>query len=86
MDENQHNEKIKYFNGDIVNITLLITNSNNGSSDQDTNVLIFHLGGTFDVSLLSIGDGVFELKHTVGNAHCVLVDHFAKQFKRNNES
>jgi len=55
----------------------------------ETNVLIFDLGGgTFDVSLLSIDDGVFEVKATAGDTHLGgedfdnrLVDHFVKEFK-----
>ncbi len=36
----------------------------------DQTVLVFDLGGgTFDVSLLDIGDGVFEVKSTAGNSH-----------------
>ena len=36
----------------------------------DTNVLIFDLGGgTFDVSLLNIDNGVFEVKATAGDTH-----------------
>ncbi|EDO19564.1 hypothetical protein Kpol_1018p97 [Vanderwaltozyma polyspora DSM 70294] len=54
------------------------------------NVLIFDLGGgTFDVSLLSIDDGVFEVKATAGDTHLGgedfdnrLVNHFAEEFKR----
>jgi len=53
-------------------------------------VLIFDLGGgTFDVSILSIDDGVFEVKSTAGDTHLGgedfdnrLVDHFVKVFKR----
>ncbi len=38
--------------------------------DQDQIVLVFDLGGgTFDVSLLQLGDGVFEVKATAGNNH-----------------
>ncbi|MEO1209494.1 MAG: molecular chaperone DnaK [Cyanobacteria bacterium J06638_20] len=38
--------------------------------DQDQTVLVFDLGGgTFDVSLLQLGDGVFEVKATSGNNH-----------------
>ncbi|MGF1537434.1 MAG: molecular chaperone DnaK [Elainellaceae cyanobacterium] len=38
--------------------------------DQDQIVLVFDLGGgTFDVSLLQLGDGVFEVKATSGNNH-----------------
>ena len=61
--------------------------------DEETTVLIFDLGGgTFDVSLLSIDDGVFEVKATAGDTHLggedfdnVLVDHFVKEFKRKNK-
>jgi heat shock protein 1/8 len=53
-------------------------------------VLIFDLGGgTFDVSLLTIDDGVFEVKATAGDTHLGgedfdnrLVDYFVKEFKR----
>ena len=31
---------------------------------EDETVLVFDLGGTFDVSVLEIGDGVFEVKST----------------------
>ncbi|PZD71729.1 Chaperone protein DnaK [Acaryochloris thomasi RCC1774] len=38
--------------------------------DQDEKVLVFDLGGgTFDVSILQLGDGVFEVKATAGNNH-----------------
>jgi molecular chaperone DnaK len=37
---------------------------------HDETILVFDLGGgTFDVSLLEIGDGVFEVKSTSGNTH-----------------
>src|SRR4051812_39511360 len=53
-------------------------------------ILIFDLGGgTFDVSLLTIEDGVFEVKATGGDTHLGgedfdnrMVDHFVKEFKR----
>jgi L1 cell adhesion molecule like protein len=56
----------------------------------ERNVLIFDLGGgTFDVSILSIEDGVFEVKSTGGDTHLGgedfdnrLVNHFATEFKR----
>ncbi|KAF9067295.1 heat shock protein 70 family [Rhodocollybia butyracea] len=57
------------------------------------NVLIFDLGGgTFDVSLLTIEDGAFEVKATAGDAHLggedfdtCLVDYFIQEFKRKNK-
>jgi len=56
----------------------------------EKNVLIFDLGGgTFDVSLLSIEEGVFEVKATAGDTHLGgedfdnrLVTFFADEFKR----
>lgn len=60
--------------------------------DGERNVLIFDLGGgTFDVSLLTIEDGIFEVKATAGDTHLGgedfdnrLVDHFMQEFKRKN--
>ncbi|MGB8700170.1 MAG: molecular chaperone DnaK [Thermosynechococcaceae cyanobacterium] len=38
--------------------------------DQDQRILVFDLGGgTFDVSILQMGDGIFEVKATAGNNH-----------------
>ncbi|KAI8926837.1 Hsp70 protein-domain-containing protein [Entophlyctis helioformis] len=56
----------------------------------ERNVLIFDLGGgTFDVSLLTIDQGVFEVKATAGDTHLGgedfdnrLVTHFVDEFKR----
>ncbi|XP_065355195.1 heat shock 70 kDa protein cognate 4 [Calliphora vicina] len=56
----------------------------------ERNVLIFDLGGgTFDVSILSIDDGIFEVKSTAGDTHLGgedfdnrLVTHFVQEFKR----
>ncbi|XP_036270677.1 heat shock 70 kDa protein 1-like [Pipistrellus kuhlii] len=53
-------------------------------------VLIFDLGGgTFDVSILTIDDGIFEVKATAGDTHLGgedfdnrLVNHFVEEFKR----
>merc|ERR1712240_157026 len=49
-------------------------------------------GGTFDVSVLSIVDGIFEVKSTAGDTHLGgedfdnrLVDHFVKEFLRKNK-
>jgi L1 cell adhesion molecule like protein len=57
---------------------------------KEMTVLIFDLGGgTFDVSLLSIDEGVFEVKATAGDTHLGgedfdqrMMDHFVKEFKR----
>lgn len=39
-------------------------------NSQELNILVFDLGGgTFDVSLLAVEDGVFEVKATAGNTH-----------------
>jgi len=58
--------------------------------DGEKNVLIFDLGGgTFDVSILSIDDGIFEVKATAGDTHLGgedfdnrMVEHFVKEFQR----
>jgi len=60
------------------------------SDQEEQNVLIFDLGGgTFDVSLLTIDEGVFEVMATAGDTHLggedfdnALVDHCTKDFKR----
>eukprot|EP00268_Persea_americana_P035114 TRINITY_DN3466_c0_g3_i1.p1 TRINITY_DN3466_c0_g3~~TRINITY_DN3466_c0_g3_i1.p1 ORF type:complete len:653 (-),score=123.63 TRINITY_DN3466_c0_g3_i1:134-2092(-) len=60
------------------------------SRTGEKNVLIFDLGGgTFDVSLLTIEEGIFEVKATAGDTHLGgedfdnrLVNHFALEFKR----
>jgi len=65
-----------------------------GSSAGEKNVLIFDLGGgTFDVSLLTIDDGIFEVKATAGDTHLGgedfdnrLVNHFVQEFKRKNKA
>ncbi|EJS43996.1 ssa4p [Saccharomyces arboricola H-6] len=62
-------------------------------SKKEHNVLIFDLGGgTFDVSLLSIDEGVFEVKATAGDTHLGgedfdsrLVNFLADEFKRKNK-
>ncbi|KAL0247998.1 hypothetical protein GEMRC1_003237 [Eukaryota sp. GEM-RC1] len=42
----------------------------NNKSEDEQNILVFDLGGgTFDVSLLTIEDGVFEVKATAGDTH-----------------
>ena len=60
------------------------------TSKGEKNVLIFDLGGgTFDVSLLTIDEGIFEVKATAGDTHLGgedfdnrLVNHFVEEFKR----
>merc|ERR1712072_205626 len=59
-------------------------------SKAERNVLIFDLGGgTFDVSLLTIEEGIFEVKATAGDTHLGgedfdnrMVDYFLQDFKR----
>jgi heat shock protein 1/8 len=59
-------------------------------SNIERNVLIFDLGGgTFDVSLLTIEEGIFEVKATAGDTHLGgedfdnrMVTHFVQEFKR----
>ena len=58
--------------------------------ESDQTILVFDLGGgTFDVSVLEIGDGVFEVKSTAGDNHLggdnfdkAIVDWLAAEFKR----
>ena len=60
------------------------------NNDNEKNVLIFDLGGgTFDVSLLTIEEGIFEVKATAGDTHLGgedfdnrMVVHFSSEFKR----
>jgi molecular chaperone DnaK len=59
---------------------------------NDETVLIFDLGGgTFDVSILDVGDGVVEVRATSGDTHLGgddfdrrIVDHLADEFQRDN--
>ena len=58
--------------------------------ESDQTILVFDLGGgTFDVSVLEIGDGVFEVKSTAGDNHLggdnfdkAIVDWLAAEFRR----
>ena len=60
------------------------------AKDKEQNILIFDLGGgTFDVSLLTLEDGIFEVKATAGDTHLGgedfdnrLVDYFMAEFKK----
>ncbi|SMP39575.1 molecular chaperone DnaK [Anoxynatronum buryatiense] len=59
-------------------------------TDQQQKILVYDLGGgTFDVSILELGDGVFEVLATNGNNHLggddfdeVLIEHIADEFKK----
>ena len=65
----------------------------NKKASEEKNVLIFDLGGgTFDVSILTIDDGVFEVKSTSGDTHLGgedfdnrMVNHFIQEFWRKNK-
>jgi len=62
------------------------------SKDKQGKIAVFDLGGgTFDISILDMADGVFEVKATNGDTHLggddfdqILVDHVAAQFKSEN--
>ena len=57
---------------------------------EDSKIAVFDLGGgTFDISILELGDGVFEVKSTNGNTHLggddfdhVIIDWLAEEFKK----
>ncbi|MDE6328285.1 MAG: Hsp70 family protein, partial [Duncaniella sp.] len=59
-------------------------------SDKDQKIAVFDLGGgTFDISILELGDGVFEVKATNGDTHLggddfdhVIIDWLADEFKK----
>ncbi len=61
-----------------------------GSTDSEENILVFDLGGgTFDVTLLAIDNGVFEVKATAGDTHLGgedfdqrMMDHCMATFKK----
>ena len=58
--------------------------------DGEKNILVFDLGGgTFDVTLLNMGDGVFDVKATAGDTHLggedfdnILVDYLSNEFNK----
>jgi molecular chaperone DnaK len=58
--------------------------------EQDATILVYDLGGgTFDVSILTLGDGVFEVKSTAGNNHLggddfdkLVQDYMIEEFKK----
>lgn len=60
--------------------------------DEDQTILVYDLGGgTFDVSILELGDGVFEVRATAGDNHLggddfdqVIIDYLVDQFKKEN--
>ncbi|MCM3324618.1 molecular chaperone DnaK [Cytobacillus kochii] len=61
-------------------------------TDEDQTILVYDLGGgTFDVSILELGDGVFEVKATAGDNRLggddfdqVIIDYLVEQFKKEN--
>ncbi len=60
--------------------------------NEGQTILVYDLGGgTFDVSILELGDGVFEVKATAGNNHLGgddfderIIDYLVKEFKKEN--
>lgn len=58
--------------------------------DKDMKIAVYDLGGgTFDISILELGDGVFEVKSTNGDVHlggddfdAVIIDWLAEEFKK----
>ena len=61
-------------------------------TDEDQTILVYDLGGgTFDVSILELGDGVFEVKSTAGDNRLggddfdqVIIDFLVDQFRKEN--
>ncbi len=61
-------------------------------TDEDQTVLVYDLGGgTFDVSILELGDGVFEVKSTAGDNRLggddfdqVIIDYLVSEFRKEN--
>lgn len=61
-------------------------------ADRDEKILVFDLGGgTFDVSILELGDGVFDVLSTAGDNHLggddfdnKIIDHMVAEFKKEN--
>ena len=66
----------------------------NSNDKREKNILVFDLGGgTFDVSILTIDEGVFEVKSTSGDTHLggedfdnTLVDFFIQEIKRKHKT
>ena len=61
-------------------------------SDKEETIAVYDFGGgTFDISILELGDGVFEVKSTNGDTHLggdnidqVIIDWMVAEFKKNN--
>jgi len=61
-------------------------------TDEDQTILVYDLGGgTFDVSILELGDGVFEVKSTAGDNRLggddfdqVVIDYLVEEFRKEN--
>ncbi|KNC79398.1 hsp70-like protein [Sphaeroforma arctica JP610] len=70
-----------------------IAGLNKAANDGEKKILIFDLGGgTFDVSILTLDQGIFEVKATAGDTHLGgedfdnrMVAHFAKELQRKNK-
>ena len=66
----------------------------NNQSDKEINILIFDMGGgTFDVSILTVVEGLFEVKSTSGDTHLggedldnILVNYFIQQIKNKHKT
>jgi L1 cell adhesion molecule like protein len=95
-----NNFPIDWSNGPLLNALRIINEPTAAAiaygldkkATSEKNVLIFDLGGgTFDVSVLIIDQGVFEVKSTAGDTHLGgedfdnrMVTHFVQEFKRKN--
>ena len=62
--------------------------------DAEKNIIVYDLGGgTFDVSLLSVEEGVFEVRATAGDTHLGgedfdqrVMDHFIKKWNKEHDT
>ena len=76
----------------IINETTAAALSYGLEKDEGQTILVYDLGGgTFDVSILELGDGVFEVKSTAGNNHLGgddfdnrIMDYIIEEFEKEN--